>query len=225
MGFYFLMIVFEFIALTIDSSFLHKISNYLSAPLIILIYILVSKEKFKYYFIIVILFLYATDVFHLHVKQDINNLFCVYLNTVSYLVLSVFLIKQIKINFLFLNDLISVLSFLIITGFYLYIFFIVEGFLHEVNTDKYTHYLVYEILMLFMSVIVAYRFLNRQNLSNLYLMIVVTCLMISDFFYLMKFLYDDFKAFKFLLYIPQLIVYFFLLKYELTRVKIFKIFN
>jgi len=77
--------------------------------------------------------------------------------------------------------------------------------------------------MFLMSILITIKYIIKPNISNTSLQIAVACFIVSDVFYLILTIYDDINVFKFLFLIPQITVYYFLLKFELNRNKIFDI--
>lgn len=218
---YLSLIVLEFISLLLGLNFLHIITNVLAAPLIFLIYLRIIKLNYKWHFIIIFLFLYMTDLYHLLIKPDINNLFCIYFNSVPYAILTFSACKTLELKKLKDLDFILIVSFLIVFGLYLYIFLVINSILIDQNVHNYFLFIIYALLMFLMSVLITVKYIIRPNKSNTSLLLVVPCFIISDVFYLMNIIYEDIYIFKYLFLMPQLLVYFFLLKYELNRNKIF----
>ena len=90
------LIAMEVVSLLFGLNFLHIISNVITAPLILFIYLRIVKLNYKRYFILLFTSLYATDLFHLVVDLDINNLFCAYLNSIAYAILIYFTLKEME---------------------------------------------------------------------------------------------------------------------------------
>lgn len=213
----------EMISLFFGLNFLHIISNILTAPLILFVYLRIVKLNYKWYFILLFITLYLTDLFHLIVDLDINNLFCVYSNSIAYSILIYFTLKEMEFKNLKELDFIFYLSFLIIVGLYFYILYVVNEILIEQKVENYLVFVIYALLMFFMCVLITIKYTIKPNLSNTSLQIAIACFIISDLFYLISIIYDQIIMFKYLFLIPQLAVYYFLLKYELNRNKIFEI--
>lgn len=213
----------EMISLFFGLNFLHIISNILTAPLILFVYLRIVKLNYKWYFILLFITLYLTDLFHLIVDLDINNLFCVYSNSIAYSILIYFTLKEMEFKNLKELDFIFYLSFLIIVGLYFYILYVVNEILREQKVQNYLVFVIYALLMFFMCVLITIKYTIKPNLSNTSLQIAIACFIISDLFYLISIIYDQIIMFKYLFLIPQLAVYYFLLKYELNRNKIFEI--
>jgi hypothetical protein len=219
--FYFSLIVLEFIALFFGLNMLHIITNVLAAPLVLFLYLRIIKFNYKWYFIAIFFFLYATDIFHLLVKPDLNNLFCIYLNTIAYLILTFFVFKTLEFKKLKDLDYILYISFVIVLSLFLYIFWVVNDILIDRNVRNYPVFVIYAFLVIVMSVLITMKYIIKPNKCNTSLLIVIPCFIISDVFYLMNIIYKDIYVFKYLFLLPQLLVYFFLLKFELNRNKIF----
>ena len=221
--FYFSLIVLEFISLFFGLHFLHIMTNVLTGPLILFIYLRVIKLNYKWYFITIMIFLYATDVFHLIIKPDINNLFCIYLNTIAYSILTIFVFKTLEFKKLKDLDFIFYVSLIIIFSLFLYIYWVINDILIDQKVNYYPVFFTYALLMFIMSVLITIKYIIKPNKCNTSLQIVVPCFIVSDVFYLMNIIYDEIHIFKYLFLLPQLLVYYFLLKFELNRNKIFDI--
>lgn len=217
------LIVAEFISLLFGLDFLHIISNVLTAPLIIFLYLKIIKHNYKWYFIAIILALYATDIFHLIAVPDLNNLFCIYLNAIAYSILSFFIFRNMEFKKLKELDFIFYLSFAIVFFFYLYILYVVNSILIEQQVTHYIAYVIYAVLMFLMSILITIKYILKPNISNTSLQIAIACFIVSDFFYLISLIYEEIIMFKYLFLVPRLVLYYFLLKYELNRNKIFEI--
>lgn len=213
----------EMISLFFELNFLHIISNVLTAPLILFLYLRIIKLNYKRYFILLITALYTTDLFHLVIELDINNLFCVYLNSIAYSILIYFTLKEMEFKKLKELDLIFYISFVVVVFLYFYILYVVNEILLEQQVNNYTIFIIYALLMFFMCVLITIKYIIKPNMSNTSLQIAIACFIISDLFYLISIIYDEIIMFKYLFLIPQLTVYYFLLKYELNRNKIFEI--
>lgn len=220
---YFGLIAMEMISLFFGLNFLHIISNVLTAPLILFIYFRIVKLNYKWYFILLFTTLYTTDLFHLIVDLDINNLFCIYLNSMSYSILIYFTLKEMEFKKLKELDFIFYISLAVVVFLYAYILYVVNEILLEQKVENYLIFIIYALLMFFMCVLIAIKYIIKPNMSNTSLQIAIACFIISDLFYLISIIYDQIIMFKYLFLIPQLAVYYFLLKYELNRNKIFEI--
>ncbi len=218
---YFSLIALEFISLFFGLEILHILSNVLGAPLILFIYLRITKLNYKWYFIFLILALYATDIYHLITKPSINNLFCAYLNSIAYIILVFFILKTMDYKKSKHLDFIFYLSFVIVCCFYLYILYVVNEILLEQQVENYFILALYAVIMFIMSILITIKYILKPNISNTSLQIAVACFIVSDVFYLILTIYDDINVFKFLFLIPQITVYYFLLKFELNRNKIF----
>lgn len=213
----------EFISLLFGLEFLHILSNVLTAPLILFIYLRIAKLDYKWYFIFLIITLYSTDIYHLIVKFDLNNLFCIYLNSIAYFILTVFIFKNLDFKKLKDLDFIFYLSFVIVFSFYSYVLYVVNEILLDQQLNNYFAILIYALFMFVMSILITIKYILKPNISNTSLQIAVACFIISDVFYLITIIYNNIDIFKYLFLIPQLAVYYFLLKFELNRTKIFEI--
>ena len=220
---YFSLIAMEFISLLFGLEFLHILSNLLAVPLVLFIYLRIVKLNYKWYFILMMIALYSTDIYHLTVKLELNNLFCAYLNTAAYVILTFFIVKNMEFKRLKDLDYIFYLSFIIVFCFYLYILYVANEILLDQKIDNYIIILIYALFMFVMSILITIKYMLKPNISNTSLQISVACFIISDVFYLITIIYNDITVFKYLFLIPQLTVYYFLLKYELNRNKIFEI--
>lgn len=223
MNLFFGLIIMEIISLFFGLNFLHLISNIVAAPLILFIYLRIVKLNYKWYFILLFTALYATDLFHLIVDLDINNLFCAYLNSFAYAVLIHFTLKEMEFKRLKELDFIFYVSLLLVVFLYAYILYVVNEILLEQKVENYLTFVIYALLMFFMCVLITIKYIIKPNISNTSLQIAIACFVISDLFYLISIIYDQIIMFKYLFLIPQLAVYYFLLKYELNRNKIFEI--
>ncbi len=213
----------EMISLFFGLNFLHIISNVLTAPLILFLYLKIVKLNYKWYFILLLITLYATDLFHLIIDLDINNLFCVYLNSIAYSILIYFTLKEMEFKKLKELDFIFYTSLAIVVVLYAYILYVVNEILLEQKVENYLIFVIYALLMFFMCVLITIKYIIKPNMSNTSIQISIACFIISDLFYLISIIYDEIIMFKYLFLIPQLAVYYFLLKYELNRNKIFEI--
>lgn len=213
----------EVVSLLFGLNFLHIISNVITAPLILFIYLRIVKLNYKRYFILLFTSLYATDLFHLVVDLDINNLFCAYLNSIAYAILIYFTLKEMEFKKMKELDFIFYTSLAIVVFLYAYILYVVNEILLEQKVDNYLIFVIYALLMFFMCVLITIKYIIKPNLSNTSLQISIACFIISDLFYLISIIYNQIIMFKYLFLIPQLAVYYFLLKYELNRNKIFEI--
>lgn len=220
---YFSLIVMEIISLLFGFNFLHILVNILTAPLVLFLYLRVVKLNYKWYFILLFVALYLTDIFHLVVEMDINNVFCVYLNSISYGILIFFTLQKMEFKKLKELDFIFYTSFILVLFLYAYVLYVVNEILMEQKIDNYLLFVIYAFLMFVMCVLITIKYILKPNLSNTSLQISIVCFVFSDLFYLISIIYDSIIVFKFLFLIPQLVVYYFLLKYELNRNKIFEI--
>jgi hypothetical protein len=220
---YFGLVILEFISIYFEFDFLHILSNVLSAPIILLIYLRIAKHNFKWYLIVVLVFLYFTDLFHLLIDPNINNLLCVFLNAVAYSVLMIFVFK--KMEFLKLRELdyIFYMSFVIVFLLFLYVVWVVNDMLVDQNVQYYPLFFLYAILMFVMGLLITIKCIVKPNKANTNLEVVVFCLVVSDVFYVFHVVYSEILMVKYLFFLPQLLVYYFLLRYELNRNKIFEI--
>ena len=218
---FFSLIALEFVSLIFGLEILHILSNVLAAPIMMLIYLKKINLNYKWYFILLIVALYSTDSYHLLVKSDINNLFCTYLNLIAYFILTFFIVRNMEFEKLKDLDTIFYLSFAIVCFFYLYILYVVNEILIEQQVHNYLVMLFYAVFMFIMSILITIKYIIKPNISNTSLQIAVACFIISDVFYLITIIYNDINVFKFMFLIPQLAVYYFLLKFELNRNKIF----
>ncbi len=213
----------EIASLLFNLDFLHTISNILAAPLILFLYFKIVKLNYKWCFILLLSMLYLTDLFHLIVDLDINNLFCVYLNSIAYSILIFFTLKEMEFKKLKDLDIIFYVSLVLVIFLYAYILFVVNAILIEQEVENYLIFVIYALLMFFMCVLITVKYIIKPNLSNTSLQISIACFIVSDLFYLISIIYADIIMFKYLFLIPQIGVYYFLLKYELNRNKIFEI--
>lgn len=220
---YFSLIALEFIALFFGLNYLHIIVNVLAAPLILFIYFRVVKLSYQWYFVIVLLSLYATNISHIVAKLDINNIFCVFLNSMAYGVLTFFVLKNFEFKKQKNLDPVFYISFLIIFSLFSYILWVVNDILIEQKVNNYILFFIYSCFVFVMSTIVSFIFLVKPNICNTNLQISIFCFITSNLFYLIHIIYSDIEIFKYFLFLPQLIVYYFLLKYELNRNKIFEV--
>lgn len=156
---YFGLIIMEIVSLFFGLNFLHIISNILTAPLILFIYIKIVKLNYKWYFILLLFTLYLTDLFHLMVDLDINNLFCVYLNSIAYSVLILFTLKEMEFKKLKELDFIFYVSLILVLFLYAYILYVVNDILLEQEVENYLIFVVYALLMFFMCVLITVKYI------------------------------------------------------------------
>ncbi len=188
----------------------------------IFIYLKIAGKELNIKFLLILFFLYSTDVFHLFFKPTIQNPFCIYLNLVVYVLLLNEVVKNIgTINFKKFDN-ILVLSILIIFSFLGYIFYVANALILDQNIKYYSIFLAYCILLFILGVIITIKFVIKTNISNTFLIITFACFVLSDVFYLFNLIYSDIIIFKYILYLPQFLTYYFLLNYELNRYKISK---
>tara|TARA_R110000823_G_scaffold213890_4_gene343691 strand:+ start:1162 stop:1854 length:693 start_codon:yes stop_codon:yes gene_type:complete len=220
---YFSLVIFQFISIYFELDFLHIVINVLTAPTILLIYLRMIKFNFKWYFIIVLISLYFTDLFHLLTEPDINNMFCVFLNAIAYFVLTIFIFKTMKFKNLRELDFIFYLSFSIVFLLFLYVVWVVNDMLIVQNVKHYPLFFLYSMLVFVMSVLLTIKYIVNPNRVNTNLQVIVVCFVVNDVFYVFYVFYNEIHVLKYMVFLPQLLVYYFLLSYELNRNKIFEI--
>lgn len=168
---------------------------------------------------------YYTDILHFFAKQDINNMFCAYPNVVAYLALIFIVVKNLEIKKFKDLDALVYLSFVIVAAFFVYLSWVAYTVISYQNIDQsnYDFLFFYIVLMFVMSILVTLKYIIKPNLANTNLELLMACFVISDLFYLMNLIYPEIILFRYFYIIPQLLLYYFLLKFELNRNKIFEI--
>lgn len=220
---YFSLVIFQFISIYFELNLLHIVTNVLTAPLVLLIYLRITKFNFKWYLIIILVCLYFTDLFHLLTEPDIDNMFCVFLNAIAYSVLTVFIFKTMEFKKLRELDYIFCLSFGIVFLLFLYVVWVVNDLLIDQNVKYYPLFFLYSVLVFVMSVLLTIKYIIKPNRVNTNLQVIVVCFVVSDVFYVFYVFFSEIHVLKYMVFLPQLLVYYFLLSYELNRNKIFEI--
>lgn len=215
--------ILEIFSIYFEFENLHFYLNIICAPIIISLYLLLVKNNINIKFLLILLLFYSTDILHLIVEQNINNKFCIYLNSIAYFILISNLIKDIGIKSYKKLDHILLLSVLIIVLFLSYIFYITNEIMLDKNIDYYGLFLSYSILVFILGLLITIKFVLKPNSSNTNLIIVFACFIFTDVFYLVYIVYREIGIFRYFLFLPQFLSYYFLLNYELNRLKIFKI--
>jgi hypothetical protein len=156
-------------------------------------------------------------------EPDIDNMFCVFLNAIAYSTLTASIFKTMEFKKLRELDYIFYISFLVVFLLFLYVVWVVNDLLIDQNVKYYPLFFLYSVLVFVMSVLLTIKYIIKPNRVNTNLQVIIVCFVVSDVFYVFYVFYSEIHVLKYMVFLPQLLVYYFLLSYELNRNKIFEI--
>lgn len=188
-----------------------KISRFVFLPLIYVYYCLKAKRINWAPTLVMILFL-ITDVYNFIIKDSLFELLM--LGIVNYILFLSFGLKDIvKFRLTFTN----VISFLIIVGFVVFLYFsVLDIALIELNSFKVS-ISIYGIVLALNAIVAAYNLSYRNRLHDLLFFFCVATFVFTDVSYLISEYYYKFPVMMAINYVLQLLSYFFIARYFLIK--------
>lgn len=188
-----------------------KISRLVFLPLIYVYYCLKAQKINWAPTLVMILFL-LTDIYNFIIKDALFELLV--LGIVNYILFLSFGLKDIvKFRLIFTN----VISFLIIVGFVVSLYFsVLDIALIELNSFKVS-ISIYGIVLALNSIVAAYNLSYRNRLHDLLFFFCVATFVFTDVSYLISEYYYKFPVMMAINYVLQLLSYFFIARYFLIK--------
>lgn len=188
-----------------------KISRIVFIPLIYIYYCL-KAQKINWAPTLVMFLFLLTDIYNFIIKDALFELLV--LGIVNYILFLSFGLKDIvKFRLTFTN----VISFLIIVGFVVFLYFsVLDLALIELNTYKVS-ISIYGIVLGLNAIVAAYNLSYRNRLHDLLFFFCVATFVFTDVSYLISEYYYKFPAMIVINYILQLLSYFFIARYFIIK--------
>lgn len=188
-----------------------KISRLVFLPLIYVYYCLKAQKIHWAPTLVMILFL-LTDIYNFIIKDALFELLV--LGIVNYILFLSFGLKDIvKFRLTFT----SVISFLIIVGFVVFLYFsVLDIALIELNAFKVS-ISIYGIVLSLNAIVAAYNLSYRNRLHDLLFFFCVATFVFTDVSYLISEYYYKFPVMIAINYVLQLLSYFFIVRYFLIK--------
>ncbi|HLP65106.1 hypothetical protein [Flavobacterium sp.] len=184
-----------------------KISRLVFIPLIYIYYCL-KAQKINWAPTLVMFLFLLTDIYNFIIKDALFELLV--LGIVNYILFLSFGLKDIvKFRLTFTN----VISFVIIVGFVVFLYFsVLDLALIELNTYKVS-ISIYGIVLGLNAIVAAYNLSYRNRLHDLLFFFCVATFVFTDVSYLISEYYYKFPVMIVINYILQLLSYFFIARY------------
>lgn len=188
-----------------------KISRLVFLPLIYVYYCLKAQKIHWAPTLVMILFL-LTDIYNFIIKDALFELLV--LGIVNYILFLSFGLKDIvKFRLTFTN----LISFLIIVGFVVFLYFsVLDIALIELNAFKVS-ISIYGIILALNAIVAAYNLSYRNRLHDLLFFFCVATFVFTDVSYLISEYYYKFPVMIVINYVLQLLSYFFIARYFLLK--------
>lgn len=188
-----------------------KISRIVFIPLIYIYYCL-KAQKINWAPTLVMFLFLLTDIYNFIIKDALFELLV--LGIVNYILFLSFGLKDIvKFRLTFTN----IISFLIIVGFVVFLYFsVLEIALIELNAFKVS-ISIYGIVLALNAIVAAYNLSYRNRLHDLLFFFCVATFVFTDVSYLISEYYYKFPVMIVINYVLQLLSYFFIARYFLLK--------
>lgn len=178
------------------------------------------KHSFNILFFIVLCLMYFSDILLSILNKNMPNFPKFYVNILLYLILIYIVSKQILERGYQKMDFIIKISLIITLILFAYIFYYVNQMIKSTPMDFYNLFLFYGLILFSLSSVVIFNFTQKPNKSNINLSVAVTCIILSDVFYIINLLYLKIPLFTVIIGVTNLLTYYFLFHYEMNRNKI-----
>lgn len=188
-----------------------KISRLVFLPLIYVYYCL-KTQKINWAPTLVLFLFLLTDIYNFIIKDALFELLV--LGIVNYILFLSFGLKDlVKFRLTFTN----VISFLIIVGFVVFLYFsVLDIALIELNAYKIS-ISIYGITLALNAIVAAYNLSYRNRLHDLLFFFCVATFVFTDVSYLISEYYYKFPVMMAINYVLQLMSYFFIVRYFLIK--------
>jgi hypothetical protein len=181
-------------------------------PSIFFYYLQKSDGKASFWFSIILIFLFISNIFNLF---DDKLFYVLVFNLFAYIILF-FSILKIFIR-LKLKKFDNVnLMFVFITFLFLcFLLYITLFMIFDSNFELYLIIILYAVALLFLAGLSTIMSMQNHNEGNDYLLIAVFCFITSDLFFALYYYYYDFLFFRYISIISNTISFYFLVNYFL----------
>lgn len=209
---YYVVCLVSIIGKLFENDIVLFLSKSLIIPVIYFYYFIQSKKINILFTIALFISFIGESIISLDLSTNLYVLMIPFLAT--YLILFKFGLEDIvKFKFKILN----VVSILIVFLLMIYVYIsIVELLTNDLEEFK-TSFLVYGFVLLLLSLMAAYNLIYKISIVNLYYMLFVVCIVLSDIFYVIYKYHFQSIALGFINFILQIISYYFMVQYMLGK--------
>lgn len=181
-------------------------------PLIFIYFLITNNYKINWIQSLIFLFCFVGDVILVVNPVLLNNgpLFCFIL---VYLLLFFYVLQDYrKIKFTKHN----ILPIVIIVAFMLFLFVSIMQ-MKTIEREVFAIYLIYGIVLILLCFICFLNYVTRSTVSHLFLTLMAIAFIISDLFYIFNKYYHDLFIFRLIKNTTQVLAYYFMVRYFLTK--------